>query len=486
MADLENQNSSIPAQDFAADTAPVQSETLDAAISQPDNATPNAQPRDLDSLWKKVTAPTSDVTTQPATTAPGAETAASDKQPVQPAPETEQDAPISNDDNPLAEFESKLPSDEDIDSKTGKYARVPVAIKEDLKAFAAEARKGNEFIEKLGGEAALPVFENLSNALFNADQPPAAAANSVLEAVASVNPPLLAQLAGDVFNDLWKLPDWKPLIDRKLEESFGAGYTAEKLQEIVSWLDAGLFDENEMREQYGLDREVRSPKLVALEKEVAQLRQEREQGTTKEATAAQSRQQFVAEATRISDQFVMETVAEQINPIIEKLGWTANETDPDELKTGKTVFAEMQSAWLEKQFRTSPEFKNIAYLIEQNRAFDQNGNPTTAYQLQIDKIAGKAKANMVRAARSLAPTFTRSFAQTRNAQLANNLQPKQTIAQNNQATALPTIAVPPVAASQNNGSRPAPSEDQLKNFWDTRVAVNPADLAMQQRLANGR
>lgn len=476
----DNQIQSAPAEVAADPVSPPSGQETAATTNAPTpGQSENGQTKpaaDLSAMWNKVAAsesPDSEIIAEDDT----AETPETPETSEAPTPTTE---PVAENQQP-DDFDSKLPSDAEIDSKTGKYARVPAAVRDDLKMFAAEARKGAEAIEKLGGETALPVFETISNALFNSDEPREAAA-SLLSSIAEVNTPLLAQIAGDVFNDLWTLPDWKPLVDKKLEETFGEGYNSEKLQEIVSWLDAGLFDAEEMREQYGLDREISSPRLVALEKELAGAKAQLASGTAKQQNETATRDQFIREAVEISDQYIIDNVSDNLAAIGAKFGWEPSASDPEDVKASKDMLSQMRDAYLEKQYRTSTEFKQIKSLIEQDRAFDNRGNPTLAYQIQLDKITGKAKANFNNVARSLASNFARSFRESRNAQLANgNNLPPQTNTQNNQA---PQQQSPP--QKPNTGRPLVASDDELNALWNTQVAAQPADSATLRRMQNGR
>lgn len=419
----------------------------------------------LDQLWNSQTEPP-----QPPENAP--------EEVKETAPEVKEEAGTEGsspeeEEDPLAEFEEKgIITDEEIDKV---YERSSKTVRNEMKSLAAQARKGTETVEKLGGETALPFYEKLAKPLFSAEVD-SQSVEEVLNTVYEANPALLARMSNEIFDTLLDSQKGEAAIEAKLQKKFGEGYTSEKLQELVNFKEAGLLDEDALGEEWKDSGEIRLENR-RLQQELAKVQSEQVKPLQEAQKQFQERQQVISEITETSDAYVLEQAKEAINPIIESLGWAINDNDPEDVGKAKGILSEMTQAWLKDLSLNSPEAKHIRHLIENNQAFDAKGNPSRAYQVQLEKIASKAKASMIRAARPLSKTFTKSLLGSRNAQLIANSQSSQP------QPPPPNYAPPPPATGESLEEMRARAAQLGKLAFGQAPA---ADTAVQQRMANGR
>lgn len=440
------------------ETAPViQSESLTPDAISPD--------KELDNLWKEAANP------KPAEQKEI--TAKTEDEPETVAPEVKAETDILEEDDPLKEFDKEtIPTDEEIQAKILRH--VPKAERDGVLKSFQDARVLRDIETKLGGKEFIPILEAVSTSL----QTPEATLTGTtefLQTVATTNPNLMDKSAEIMFQGIWNMdePRWQGLVDNQLQQIFGDGMTRDRIKELSSWMQAGMFDPEQLREDYQ-DLGFTNPLVTQLQAEKAELLKRLENEPQQKERQIQAEQSFKAELQTASDKFIFDSLQSEINPIIEKLAWAKQENDPPEWAEAKEVFGEMREAWIKTTIQNSPEAKNIKFLLENGQAFDKQGNPTQVYMAQVARIQGKAKAATLKAGRALQKTFTKSLLSSRNAQLTTPIfKPAYT-----QPLAPQTIA-------QTKPNVTVTSDADLDLAW-RQVQQATQDITRQQRMMNGR
>lgn len=439
---------------FNAETSAPSIETASVSSSP----TPDIQPTeiDLDASWNRAVNPPQE---QSATTPePVTETA---------RVETEEAEDI------LKEFETDvIPDDEILKDKIIRH--VPKAERDNvLKAFT-DARAFKEMEAKLGGKSALPILEQVSTAIFTPEvtQPSTA---QFLMTIEQSNPSLLDSIGETLFAGIMSMddPKWQAVVDNHLQAKFGI--SSEKIAEVSKWMQAGLFDEEFIRQEYESEG-FTNPKVAELLEENKRLKEQTAQQTQQQTKKVEFENELKQKRLEISNQYVLDSVLTEINPIIEKLAWATNENDPPEWGEAKGVLGEMREAWIKQKIESSPYAKNIKYLLDNNQAFDANGNPTQSYKMQLERIQGIVKSSVISAGRKLQPTFTKSLLSSRNAQITSNPLTQPSPSQ-------PRNEVPSVQSPSTNG---VTTQAELDALWMQLNTSNANDTQTRQRLANGR
>jgi hypothetical protein len=350
---------------------------------------------------------------QPSADAPPAEGQPQSAKDSEPDPEPAAPAQaVDSQDDPLAEFERRPPTREEIDTR---FARVSTAARDEIFKWADEATKLGETVRSLGGEHGLSVAASILPHVLDPNPTPEKV-NALMTGLVSENPRLVAGMGQELINAaLNDETHGEVFASRLLTEEFGAGYDLDRIRHLVEFDKANLINFDELKEDFTLARQTKSPEVEALEKKVAALEGGKEE--EQQRIAAQASQAKKDYSDKV-DAHSKSTVNEAVAPIWKKMGWMPTDGEDPGVAKALTRFNGMVNRVLDLEIRQSPEWANIEALKEQGRAFDKDNNPTSQYKAQLENLKVRAQGIVVEAARDLQPVFAAGFKSTRRARLA--------------------------------------------------------------------
>lgn len=403
----------------------------------------------------------------------------------QAAPTAEQDTPEPGADLIPDEFDD-TPLAFDYNSLHKKYPRAEKKMLQEVAEAFTPFQQLQQTHDEIG-EVGVGLAKGLLPHLLSVPETPEEI-DTTAEAIAGLldgyNPALLPKMGQRLVQQAIADERVNPETGRQMGEEFaesqlksrwGDGVSVSLFDDVVRCINAGIIDVDRAREILAEDGPV-SAREKQLEQRLAQL-----EGTTK-ATAQAKRAEAMETQKReaqLIDQTLSRGAYEKVFPAALKLNWAVADADAGKLaeaerklETNEAVtaeemslvsrkeFGEYVSAWLDKKYKSLPEYAQIQKLKEQGNAY-RNGSFTPAFKVLQNKIDAKVEAAFTRSKRLMQPTFARSFSSSRNAQLAKGQQ-----------SGAPQQEAPPQAAPQ---IKPEMTPAQQREALDQWLAAQRAD-----------
>jgi hypothetical protein len=384
----------------------------DASVAAPSvDSGADASPDTLDSLYEKFSKQSrEEVAAQGEPEKPQQSQEAEEEPAPEPEPDpAEQEAAPAGGDDPLAEFDApKIPTREEINAQN---PRAPKAIRDLAGDLAEKLTAREEDYAAIGGDEGAPIAKAIMPHVLAA-QPTPEAVDAVFNALTEANTPLVREMAGTLINVALNDPQTgEEFGNQLLEGEFGKGYNAEVVGKLVEAHKAGLIDLENLEEdqEFGRTPTTRERQLeekLAAEKQRAEAAEKRLKGSEGERTEATRRAEQQLNDT--VDDFITEQAMDEVLPIATKLGWVAGDGDEGPLAAAKVLHGKMVTAYIEAEVKSSPEYATIQALKEAGNAF-RGGRPTLQMRQAVASLRTRAKATMMQAGRTLAPTYAKSF-----------------------------------------------------------------------------
>lgn len=381
--------------------------------------------------------------------------------PEEAEPVVEEEAEAAPDADPLAEFEQGIPTREDINSR---FKRAPQAIRDEFAVVAERLTARESERAELGGDEGVAVAKAILPHLLSGDTS-AEAVDGFMEAFTTTNLPLARQIGQNLVGlALDDEQTGKAFGDSLLAGQFGEGYDSELVGKLVEAHRSGLVNLDEIQEDLGFartpterERELQT-KLEAAEKQVRDYEGNRDETARRE-------EQKLSDAV---DDFVSREAMAEVLPIVTKLGWVPREGE--EATDALKLHGSMVTAWLDSELKSSPEYTRVQALKEAGNAF-RDGKPTTQMRAAMTGVRTRAKALALRAGRTLAPTYAKSFSRA-------NAQPPT-----GKSGAAPAAPAPP---PQQTPPAPAPQQALSTDELLAQAAARHAAAARDAEATVGR
>lgn len=278
-----------------------------------------------------------------------------------------------------------------FDAVKAKFPRnSPTELVKEMARYGEIAKRGQEVITAIGGEAFIPGMTKISESLRAGD--PVQTFQNIGETAGLDQ---MVKMMGEAIyigiaqNETMQAnPQQKPLadaltgmIDFSLKERFGPEMSLEKMAKLADWDAAGWFDkiEKAVSEDYFDADEWResleaskNPTLLAAIKQTQELKRQLDEKKTKADTTSANAAGNTAQVDSSFDTLATDSIGKAFNDVVLKNSVLRDtDTDTPEIKEEKALLRETLTTAAIANFRASDDYKK---LVEDNR----NGKRETA------------------------------------------------------------------------------------------------------------
>lgn len=287
--------------------------------------------------------------------------------------------------------------------------RIPLEARDKWWAAEEGKRAAETSLQALGGQAGLQVAQELLPIVTN-PQPTWADVDTFMDSLNTTNGNLAYGIAQSMMKGVISDEElYSPWRDQTIAKEFGTDVTLDRLKELNEADRKGLIPEDVLGQSV-------SPEVIALRKELADAKAEREQTKAeRERTQTEAKRQAAEQV----DSFIFRNVNDFVEPLAKKYGRLV-EDGQENTPEGKAKirFGEMQTAWLNERIRKQPEYTRLAHLRDTGKALNPDGTPTTLFKIHLDPLLNRAHALYKEAARDTQRMFASS-------QTSNGTRPPQ-------------------------------------------------------------
>jgi len=302
-------------------------------------------------------------------------------------------------DDPFAEFNDKPLTT--MEAVKMAFPRVSDSARERILDYGQKLDAALGQINEIGGEHGIAFAREITPLLKNPN-PSTQEIDGVFQTLSNGNPALVAGMGQHLLDAL--LNDERTYVDtanKLITMEFGEGITLEDIHQLVGWKKADLFDTEafaRVAEERGIGKP--TPYQEQLEARLVKAQEQIDQLTGKTNSAEQS---AMDRAKAESDKYISDQLMEPIYPIAEKIGWVVKDGDKPEIKTAKLRLAEMVTAYLERETRSTPEYRNYEHLRDNKQTFGADGKPSKMLEINAGPLKGKSLALFIETAKELQP-----------------------------------------------------------------------------------
>lgn len=364
LADTRDAAIAEPAAEPDVDAAAVAENAIDAAVSDDDKAATDAETAD-----------------EPVEEEEGEEAGTDD------TADTAEEASDDSFDDLLQE----IPSNETI---LNAHKRIPQATKDALVEYASLARDANAKIDALGGDTGVELLSPLANVLTKAEI-------TEHDSYAAIAPLIVANSTGTVEMLKWASknilfntdPNFKPMAhegDEVLQNRFGTGYTAERIDKLVKLEQSGYIDANadfETLQAAGVDNELFQSQQATLAEQTARITELENLVNNPHLIERKTAQQVNAQKDLETE--LSRAVSQSVTPFRERGRW--GEQSP---------LTQVVTENILNVLKNTPEYKEAAHFVAQFGSLKQGDVIPHAIQVKLNTLTNMAKGKfgeMVRA-----------------------------------------------------------------------------------------
>lgn len=322
----------------------------------------------------------------------------------------------------------------DVESLKAKYPRQSKDLIAEAAEFAGQAKKGNEFIQQIGGDEYIEPMAIIAQGL--KESKPA----QIFQGIVQIgNQNTLLDVVGNAihlavnkakgFQETEETKEFGEKLELVtntiLSEKFGEQVSLDKLESLVKydqlgwveaierWKEAGYVDPDEFDEMLEADKE--PAKFLTLKQ---QLQKESEAKLAAEAKLNE------VESTKLSQVEIDfdKTNTDSLESVLEGVVWKKSalkdlDTDPAELKEEKAAFRALLLKEAKEHFRSSPDRKELLNAFKRGEQNSPNYKQTLTSAVNSAILQTKEKTGFYER------IIAKLYGNTRNGQIAKSVKP---------------------------------------------------------------
>lgn len=309
---------------------------------------------------------------------------------------------------------------EQIDAQ---FARAPKAIRDIAAKYSTLALKGQEVVEKIGGEHFLEPLSQIAEGIksgenFGVFQGILSASGvdgftNLLEDAMRVA--VIETQTGQAKTEGEKHLQSKCLeiVNGVLEARFGQGASLDRLEKLFKYEQQGLLNTTEVDSYFTEEKEA-NPLLAEKEAEIAQLRSQLEERASQETEKKTQyeraqRDEFDTQANASLDKVLNDFVLTKsiLRPI---------ENDSEQISQGKKAAETLLKSYIQQQMKTNPKYAEL------QKSFQKGEQNTAVYRNGFSSLLDTALFNARDVASGLEALVSQVYQNSRNAKLSETLQ----------------------------------------------------------------
>jgi hypothetical protein len=332
---------------------------------------------------------------------------------------------------------------EQIDAQ---FARAPKAIRDVAANYAELAQKGQEVVEKIGGEHFLEPLSQIADGIRKGEN--FGVFQGVLSAVGvdgftdlledAMRVAVIETQSGQPKSDGEKyLQDrCKALVNGVLEARFGTGASLDRLEKLFKYDAQGLLNTSDIESYLTESESEPNPVIEQQKAEIETLRRQLEENKSQETekkTQAEraQRDEFDKQANASLDKVLNDFVLTKsiLRPI---------DNDSEPVSQGKKAAETLLKSYIQQQMKANPKYAEL------QKSFQKGEQNTAVYRNAYSSLLDTAMFNAREVASGIEAVFSQLYQNSRNQRLSESLEITTPTEQEQQPIAQPTETTKPL------------------------------------------